>query len=780
MFGKYPYILNENLLDDVEVDEVEDVDGEYAGSQDYDLDLFCKVDRDYFGPRAFVVNNMKRKLDAFFEYQRERRKSIDSFEEVGVECPDVTLKINIRFSASFGTLTDFNAFLFGICNVIAENSFEKDDSKFNGDLKIPFVNLPNTVDKPYFVFPSKQDVFTNKPSIAAFYKYFIPTVDEDEAFKSYIKSAIRYNRIECVDKVNGLYKIRDRFCWRLVDSNGEILTSEKFDSIDEFHDGFAKVAFEQQASSGYRTYAYNFIDTKGKLLGDYKFTQVDTNGFKRGCVAVKVYDPESRDYKWNFIDKNCKFLFDEPFDSYDDYRDGTDTIIVRRNGNRNFLDKNYKLLSKIWFASVDRFHNGFSIVTNDKNLQNFLGLDGNLLSSVWFDSVYQFKECGLAIVCKDNHYYIIDKNGDLLRDGESYDGVVINSHDSVIRVNRNGYNNIMDVDGNYFLDDWYCQCGAICDEIMLVLNKQHQVNFVNIETGKLLSEQWFDRSTIEYELNFKDGYQRVKLDKKTNFIDKDGNYLYDGWFRACDDFSEGFAFVMTDDFKANYIDTDGNFITDVEFSSGFSFNGGFAKILNNNDRIKHVNYLKTDGTLLSKTWFYDGDSFSNGIAKVMDESKKENFLKNDGTLLSKVWFDNVSGFKYNVANVVLDGVYTAIDKDGNVIFDKKTQFRYLSDSFEYCIVINSDMKQNILDLKTAKLLSPDRWFKTCSNFDIEAGFAVVEDDDGKHNFIKSDGTCLVKDFVDNYKIDKDEKKIEIQTGFYKAFVDFDGNLITAI
>ena len=769
--------MNENLLDDVEVDEVEDDDSEYVESQEYDLDLFCKVDRDYFGPRERVVNNMKRKLNAFFEYQRDHRKSIDSFEEVSVECPDVTLKINIKFSASFGTLTDFNAFLFSMCNVIAENSFEKNDNKFNGDLKIPFVNLPNTEDKPYFVFPSKRDVFMHKPSIAAFYKYFIPTVNEDEAFKSYIKSAIRYNRIECVDKDNGLYKIRDTFCWKLVDSNGEILTSENFDLIDEFHDGFARVVFKQ--SSAYGTSTYNFIDTKGKLLSDYKFTQVCPDGFKRGCVAVKVYEPESRDYKWNFIDKNCKLLFDEPFDGYEDYRDESETIIVRRNGKKNFLDKNYKLLSKTWFSSVDIFYNGFSIVTNDKNLQNYLGLDGNLLTSEWFDCVYQFKECGLAIVCKDKCYYIIDKNGDLLRDAESYDGVVIND-DGIIRVNRNGYNNIMDVDGNYLLDDWYCQCGKIFDEIMIVLNKQYQVNFVNIETGKLLSEQWFDRSTCDYELNFKDGYQRVKLNKKTNFIDKEGNYLYDGWFSACNDFSEGFAFVMTDDFKTNYIDTNGNFITDVEFSVGTSFKGGFAKIVNNNDRIEHVNYLKTDGTLLSKIWFYDGESFSNGVVKVMDKDRKENFLKTDGTLLSKVWFDHISGFNYNVANVVLKGVYTAIDRGGNVIFDKKTQFRYLSDSFEYCIVINSDMKQNILNLKTAKLLSPDNWFKTCLNFDIETGFAVVENDDGKHNFIKSDGSCLVKDFVDKYNIDKDEKKIEIQMGFYKAFVDFDGNLITAI
>ena len=217
-------------------------------------------------------------------------------------------------------------------------------------------------------------------------------------------------------------------------------------------------------------------------------------------------------------------------------------------------------------------------------------------------------------------------------------------------------------------------------------------------------------------------------------------------------------------------------VTDVVFSEGEDFKEGFAKIARR-DGDGRINYLKPDGSLLVDEWLYDGTSFINGFARVYDKSHiKENYMKPDGELLSDDWFEHTSTFIGNVAVVVLNGKYTVIDRNGKVLFDSSVRIENKLNSAEYCIVTKSESEVNIINKKTAKIIS-DTWFKDCVMFDERTQMFVIMNDDNKFNFMKTDGTLLLDDFVDGYDIDYDGKKIEVKIGCCKNTVGFDGKMI---
>ena len=87
-------------------------------------------------------------------------------------------------------------------------------------------------------------------------------------------------------------------------------------------------------------------------------------------------------------------------------------------------------------------------------------------------------------------------------------------------------------------------------------------------------EDVFDE--VDYDLAI-EGFVRVALDDKWNFIDIDYNILCDDlWFDNVQYFHNGFAPVLLDDRGWNFIDTDGNILReDLWFDYVESFHDGF-------------------------------------------------------------------------------------------------------------------------------------------------------------------------------------------------------------
>ena len=77
-----------------------------------------------------------------------------------------------------------------------------------------------------------------------------------------------------------------------------------------------------------------------------------------------------------------------------------------------------------------------------------------------------------------------------------------------------------------------------------------------INDNKLILTRWVDAVDTPVD-TFNNGFARVKLNGKWNYIDTKGNLLSDQWFDHTGEFSDGFATVVKDGVKYR-LDTKGN------------------------------------------------------------------------------------------------------------------------------------------------------------------------------------------------------------------------------
>ena len=179
-------------------------------------------------------------------------------------------------------------------------------------------------------------------------------------------------------------------------------------------------------------------------------------------------------------------------------------------------------------------------------------------------------------------------------------------------------------------------------------------NFINTE-GQLLSQQWFDNMG-----DFNEGFAKVEINGKENFINAEGQLLSKQWLDDVGNFTGGFAIVWLNR-KNNFINTEGQIVSNQWFDSVWNFNEGFAKIQLNGK----YNFINTEGQLLFQLWFDDAGDFSNGLAAVKLNGKW-NYINTEGRLLSEQWFDRAWDFSNGYAVVLLNGKEYILDTKGNL------------------------------------------------------------------------------------------------------------------
>ena len=168
------------------------------------------------------------------------------------------------------------------------------------------------------------------------------------------------------------------------------------------------------------------------------------------------------------------------------------------------------------------------------------------------------------------------------------------------------------------------------------------------------------RLKFEWVENFIEGFAIVQLNGKRNFINHEGQLLYQQWFDDVWNFSEGYAAVKLNS-KWNFFNTEGQFLSPQWFDDVWNFSEGFA-IVRINDK---WNFIKTEGKFLSQQWFDWAGKFKNGFAAV-SLNNKYNFINTKGKLLSQQGFDGVGGFYDGYAAVLLNDVWNFINTKGQI------------------------------------------------------------------------------------------------------------------
>ena len=186
------------------------------------------------------------------------------------------------------------------------------------------------------------------------------------------------------------------------------------------------------------------------------------------------------------------------------------------------------------------------------------------------------------------------------------------------------------------------------------VNLNYKYNFINIE-GQVLSKQWFDAAG-----DFHEGFAIVELNGKWNFINTEGQIAFNQWFDRAYNFNEGVAGVYLNG-KYNFINTEGQLLSKQWFDSVWDFSEGFAVVRLNGK----YNFINIEGKLLSEQGFDDTWNFSEGFARVKLNGKY-NFINTEGRILSKQWFDTALDFSEGFARVELNDKVNFINTEGQI------------------------------------------------------------------------------------------------------------------
>jgi hypothetical protein len=162
---------------------------------------------------------------------------------------------------------------------------------------------------------------------------------------------------------------------------------------------------------------------------------------------------------------------------------------------------------------------------------------------------------------------------------------------------------------------------------------------------RLANEESPDR-IFDFVDDFSEGYAKVKLKNKYNFINKNSEILSDKWFDDAYYFREGYAGVELND-KWNFINTDGEYLSDTWFDYVYVFSEGYAKVKLN----KKLNFINKNGEIISDTWFEDSYDFRKGYACIK-LNDKWNFINTDGEFMSDEWFDSYWDVKKYLDNFI--------------------------------------------------------------------------------------------------------------------------------
>jgi hypothetical protein len=118
---------------------------------------------------------------------------------------------------------------------------------------------------------------------------------------------------------------------------------------------------------------------------------------------------------------------------------------------------------------------------------------------------------------------------------------------------------------------------------------------------------------FDYVDNFSEGYAGVGLNNKYNFINKNGEFLFDRWYDFIGEFKDGYAGVELNN-KYNFINKNCEYLSDEWFDDIYNFQDGCGIVKLNNK----WNLINKNGEIISDTWFdsfKDANEYLNNLLK---------------------------------------------------------------------------------------------------------------------------------------------------------------------
>lgn len=153
-----------------------------------------------------------------------------------------------------------------------------------------------------------------------------------------------------------LVKSKDRSKFdQVIDKNGTVIFESPYDSISPFYEGLAQVSSD--SFSG-------FVDKNGNpvITIQLEYAENFSEGFAAICIGV---DLEEKTAKWNYVDKNGKYINDKAYRNCQSFSDGMGRIITK--DGVGYIDRSGNEVIKPQYKWGSPFKNGRAYVQQDTN-----------------------------------------------------------------------------------------------------------------------------------------------------------------------------------------------------------------------------------------------------------------------------------------------------------------------------------------------------------------------------------------------------------------------------
>ena len=212
-----------------------------------------------------------------------------------------------------------------------------------------------------------------------------------------------------------------------------------------------------------------------------------------------------------------------------------------------------------------------------------------------------------------------------------------------------------------------------------------------------------------------EGLAMVRFDGRYGFINKNGEFVINPIYTDGYSFSNGRAFIRTQDWYWEYIDTSGNIIRTEDtpefreheapnFESGVALvsdhDGNWGYIDENGQPVIPLQYtsartfsegraaikisdrwgyIKADQSTAISPQFISAGDFGDGLAPVRKDDNQWGYINTSGNLVIESQFDQALTFREGRAAVQLNGRWGYVDTSGNMItdyiFDEVSSFK---------------------------------------------------------------------------------------------------------
>jgi hypothetical protein len=557
--------------------------------------------------------------------------------------------------------------------------------------------------------------------------------------------------------------------WGIADFNGKMLHEPAWRIIGEFKDNIAVVSSE---SNG-----LGLINTKGKVLAEPKYSNVEFSDMSVKCYVDGQMDLISYDEQGNFVDKttykNVKTLQVGSFSFGDNSQNNNNNNNNNNNRTTFFRPDTFSLFLRTKsYKYPSNARTRSPIPNNVKEIRMLFGIyDLNKRALVvevekWDILLEDFRsgpfarmiEAGGRFGLMDRRGYskmdfTIKKNGKFVREKISYIG---NFSEDLARINLGGA--LTGNSGGPYLSNPYTSLrtyslgcvgglwGFINRKGALVINAEYQFvddfhngraivkkdgkyGVINMNNEFVIKPEY---DGIEFLRNTSNSFYAVYINTpRYGVIDDNGKILVPVKYENLGNWQEGLS-VFRSGKKFGYINADGEIVIPAEYEKAKDFSGNLAAV----QKDTKWGYIDHSGNFVIQPVFSSAGNFQNGLAPV--SAKKGNGYVNQKGEVHYSKYSKCFEYYQGLAKVKVRGKFGFIDEKGKWVVHP--HYKSISDFNSYGMaVVKKGRKYGVIDRKGRHVTHA--FYQKIGEF--SEGYAPVRQKN-KYGFIDSMGKVVIK------------------------------------